>query len=303
MNGTEPKIEIFKPFGQAFELMKKILFQPFDLGKWCVIGFAAFLASLSGGSSYSFNPFSRWDTREDKKTIAESFPDLGSVTQMEWWVIALIVIGGLIILALAARIHVAGSARSIYFYGLHCVQSRRHRCAMERVSCARKQFFPVFAPGHAVHSCRGRSRGVGAVSSLGSQRVRCADRPGFLDRSRAVRVFHFVSRVRLGVGFAVNDTDYVPPTLPGAAGLQAKYRINHNSPGPDASLFPVSACDFVRCRSDQLRRSVRDLLHRCDPVHRHSHSPANSGHALRILASVSTPIRLRLRCMGEFYPT
>jgi hypothetical protein len=101
MNGTEPKIEIFKPFGQAFELMKKILFQPFDLRKWCVIGFAAFLASLSGGSSYSFNPFSRWDTREDKKTIAESFPDLGSVTQMEWWVIGLIVIGGLIILALA----------------------------------------------------------------------------------------------------------------------------------------------------------------------------------------------------------
>ena len=28
MNGSEPKIEIFKPFGEAFELMKKILFQP-----------------------------------------------------------------------------------------------------------------------------------------------------------------------------------------------------------------------------------------------------------------------------------
>lgn len=100
MNGTEPKIEIFKPFSEAFALMKKILFQPFDLGKWCIIGFAAFLASLAGGSSYSFNPFSRWDTREDKKTIAEFFPDLGSVAQMEWWVIGLIVIGGLIILAL-----------------------------------------------------------------------------------------------------------------------------------------------------------------------------------------------------------
>jgi hypothetical protein len=101
MNGTETKIEIFKPFGEAFELMKKILFQPFDLGKWCVIGFAAFLASLSGGSSYSFNPFSRWDAREDRKAIAESFRDWGSVAQMEWWVIGLIVIGGLIILALA----------------------------------------------------------------------------------------------------------------------------------------------------------------------------------------------------------
>jgi hypothetical protein len=101
VNGTEPKIEIFKPFGEAFELMKKILFQPFDLRKWLVIGFAAFLASLSGGSSYSFNPFSRWTTGQDQKAIAESFPDLRSVAQMEWWVLALIVIGGLIILALA----------------------------------------------------------------------------------------------------------------------------------------------------------------------------------------------------------
>lgn len=101
MNGTEPKIEIFKPFGQAFELMKKILFQPFDLGKWCIIGFAAFLASLSGGSSYSFNPFSRWSAREDQRAIGESFRDFGPVAQMEWWVIALIVVGGLIILTLA----------------------------------------------------------------------------------------------------------------------------------------------------------------------------------------------------------
>ena len=49
MNGSEPRIEIFKPFGEAFELMKKILFQPFDLKKWLVIGFAAWLANLGGG--------------------------------------------------------------------------------------------------------------------------------------------------------------------------------------------------------------------------------------------------------------
>ncbi len=49
MNGIEPKIEIFKPFGEAFELMKKILFRPFDLKKWLVIGFAAWLANLGAG--------------------------------------------------------------------------------------------------------------------------------------------------------------------------------------------------------------------------------------------------------------
>jgi hypothetical protein len=54
MNGSEPKIEIFKPFGEAFELTKKTLFQPFDLKKWLVIGFAAWLANLGGGGG-SFN--------------------------------------------------------------------------------------------------------------------------------------------------------------------------------------------------------------------------------------------------------
>ena len=100
MNGTDPKIEIFKPFGEAFELMKRILFQPFDLTKWLVIGFAAFLASFSTGFHSSFNPFSGWSGREDRKAMAESFRDFGSIDQMDWWVIALIVTGGLIILAL-----------------------------------------------------------------------------------------------------------------------------------------------------------------------------------------------------------
>jgi hypothetical protein len=54
MNGAAPTIEIFKPFGDAFELTKKILFQPFDLKKWCVIGFAAFLAGNFGGSGISW---------------------------------------------------------------------------------------------------------------------------------------------------------------------------------------------------------------------------------------------------------
>jgi hypothetical protein len=49
------KIEIFKPFGEAFELMKRILFQPFDFKKWLVIGFAAWLANLGAGGGGNFN--------------------------------------------------------------------------------------------------------------------------------------------------------------------------------------------------------------------------------------------------------
>jgi hypothetical protein len=48
-------IEIIKPFELAFELMKRILFQPFDFKKWCVIGFAAWLANIgAGGGNYQY---------------------------------------------------------------------------------------------------------------------------------------------------------------------------------------------------------------------------------------------------------
>jgi hypothetical protein len=55
MNGDGSKIEILKPFDQAFNLMKKILFQPFDFKKWLVIGFAAWLANLGSGGGGGFN--------------------------------------------------------------------------------------------------------------------------------------------------------------------------------------------------------------------------------------------------------
>jgi hypothetical protein len=53
MNGGERNIEVFKPFGEALEVTKKILFQPFDLKKWFVIGFAAWLSNI-GSSGYNF---------------------------------------------------------------------------------------------------------------------------------------------------------------------------------------------------------------------------------------------------------
>ena len=72
MNGDEPKIEIFKPFGEAFELMKKILFQPFDFKKWLVIGFTAWLASLSGGGGGFNYPYDhRQNTQKLNETISQ----------------------------------------------------------------------------------------------------------------------------------------------------------------------------------------------------------------------------------------
>jgi hypothetical protein len=69
MNGTGPEIQIFKPFGEAFEVMKKILFQPFDLKKWLVIGFAAWLANLGGGGGFNYPNSRRQDAQKVNDAI------------------------------------------------------------------------------------------------------------------------------------------------------------------------------------------------------------------------------------------
>jgi hypothetical protein len=74
MNGVGREIEIFKPFGEAFELTKKILFQPFDLKKWFVIGFAAWLANLgSGGGSFNYQ-FNRRDEVQKVNEVISQIP-------------------------------------------------------------------------------------------------------------------------------------------------------------------------------------------------------------------------------------
>lgn len=124
MNGSETKIEIFKPFGEAFELMKKILFQPFDLGKWCVIGFAAFLSHLSGGGfNFRFNPWSNWwNTARGSPT-----PD---------WAIALIIVGAIVALAVALVLLWIG-ARSRFMF-TDCVVRNRGAILEPGKSIARR---------------------------------------------------------------------------------------------------------------------------------------------------------------------
>ena len=77
MDGTEPKIEIFEPFGVAYGVMKKILFQPFDLSKWLVIGFAAFLAGSWGSGFQGRIPSGNWNVKStsyNHAPISESLP-------------------------------------------------------------------------------------------------------------------------------------------------------------------------------------------------------------------------------------
>jgi hypothetical protein len=53
---TRPvEINVVEPISPALERVKRVLFQPFDLGKWFVIGFCAWLACLGEGGGSGFH--------------------------------------------------------------------------------------------------------------------------------------------------------------------------------------------------------------------------------------------------------
>jgi hypothetical protein len=86
MNGEQPRIEIFEPFGAAFEVMKRILFQPFDFAKWLVIGFAAFLSG-SWGSNFRFHI----PTKGDWNFRSTSFHNTATSESMPSWLLPLLI--------------------------------------------------------------------------------------------------------------------------------------------------------------------------------------------------------------------
>src|ERR1700738_3797831 len=110
------KIEIIEPFNEAIELTKKILFQPFDLRKWCVIGFTAFLANLGGG--FNFNPGGTKTERAELGNLADQLSEIPP------WI--LILGGAVIALSILALIVVLAWLRARgRFMFIDCVVKNR----------------------------------------------------------------------------------------------------------------------------------------------------------------------------------
>lgn len=95
------KMEVFRPFGAALDLTKLILFQPFDLGKWCVIGFAAFLAFLGGGSGGNGFNYTSKAGKGDWKFSSSTHDFADTVHHLPGWLLPLlVVIFALVVVAL-----------------------------------------------------------------------------------------------------------------------------------------------------------------------------------------------------------
>jgi MFS family permease len=118
MNGEQPKIQIFEPFGAAYELMKRILFQPFAFEKWIVIGFAAF---ISGAWGPGLNP-SGW--RSGNWNFRSTHHSFNTTTEtMPAWLIPLII--GCVVVGLAVVLVLAWVASRGRFIFTDCVVKNR----------------------------------------------------------------------------------------------------------------------------------------------------------------------------------
>jgi len=108
-------ISVIDPLGPAFERAKVILFKPFDLGKWFVIGFCAWLAGLAigggGGRGY------RWKQHGDAQQLAEQAKDF--VLENLFWIIPATIFVILLITGLWLLFTWLSSRGRFMF--LHCV--------------------------------------------------------------------------------------------------------------------------------------------------------------------------------------
>ncbi|MEO6870853.1 MAG: hypothetical protein ABI233_01375 [Chthoniobacterales bacterium] len=85
-------IEIFAPFGEAYELTKGILFRPFDIAKWFVIGFAAWLATFFSGASFNYNKIQNWNTGSHRFAAPSALHQASALPVIITIIIALVVL-------------------------------------------------------------------------------------------------------------------------------------------------------------------------------------------------------------------
>lgn len=113
------RVSVIDPLEPAIEKVRNILFSPFDLSRWFVIGFCAWLANMGQGCGFNFNfPF-------DKHQHGENLP-----AQIQDFVmnnLALVIIAGSVLLAAGVVVAIVLlwlSSRGKFMF-LHCVAQNK----------------------------------------------------------------------------------------------------------------------------------------------------------------------------------
>ena len=123
MNTQPGDISVTQPVGQALDHVKAVLFRPFDLGKWFVIGFCAWLAYLGEGGSSGGSNFGTWHDHHgvDFRAAIEHARDY--VMDNLWWIAPLVI--GAVIFAVALGLVILWLSSRGKFMFLHCIALNR----------------------------------------------------------------------------------------------------------------------------------------------------------------------------------
>ncbi len=116
MTAQENQISVIDPISPAIEWVKTILFRPFDIGKWFVIGFCAWLAFLGeqGGPSFNFGGRQRYGAPAEVFNNAKEV-----VIENLFWILPLAITITVIIIVIGFVITWLSSRGRFMF--LHCV--------------------------------------------------------------------------------------------------------------------------------------------------------------------------------------
>ncbi len=124
---NRPPISVAAPVTQAIERVKQVLFRPFDLSRWFVIGFCAWLAELGrrgGGFNFNFNP-GRTE-HIDLQSAAERARDY--VMANLYWLIPIAAVMVVVMICLGVLVTWLSSRGQFMF--LHCVALNRAEVAV-----------------------------------------------------------------------------------------------------------------------------------------------------------------------------
>jgi hypothetical protein len=131
MNSSQPnRVSVIDPITPAIDRVKLILFRPFDLGKWFVIGFCAWLAYLGsgggggggggGGPRYNIPP-ERHEAREQIRQGIETARNY--ISDNLFWIIPVAVTVAVLVILIGLVVAWLNSRGKFMF--LHCVATNK----------------------------------------------------------------------------------------------------------------------------------------------------------------------------------
>jgi len=117
-----PRISVIDPISPTFQRVNTILFKPFDIGKWFVIGFCAWLAYLGSGGGPSFN-FGRGFGQQGSRPAQALDQAKEFIADNLYWLIPSVIAIAVLIIAIGVLITWFSSRGRFMF--LHCVAQNK----------------------------------------------------------------------------------------------------------------------------------------------------------------------------------